>query len=831
MRVLFARIGTLYSPETGEEVRRHTPPEIVREVMKSKNKSKVFILAKISDGKGGDINFQIKKFLSLGFSRVRINGEVQTIDDDLKLQKTKKYDLDLVVDRLVLKEGIEKRLTDSIEHALKLGDGIISVLVDDKEFVFSEKNMAPKSGLIYPDLEPRLFSFNSPLGACPTCNGLGESKSFDPELLLFDDNLSIPEGAIPVITKRNSFLFKMIENISEQENVDFNTPYKKLPKKFKDILINGTDRIYEYNFQSENSKFQFKKSFPGLVSWLEKKFLETGSERVRKSLEEYMNIRTCRSCNGLRLNKVALSTLIDNKNIMDICVLSIEDSSRFFKDLKLEGDKFIIGEKLVKEVRSRLTFLVDVGLGYLSLNRSASTLSGGESQRIRLATQIGSALSGVLYVLDEPSIGLHQRDNQRLLTTLKNLRDLGNTVIVVEHDEDTMLGSDFILDMGPGAGIHGGKVVAKGTPEEILKQNTTTSNYLNGKKSIEIPRARRSLKNHIKLLGATTNNLKKLDVEIPLDGLVCITGVSGSGKSTLIHGVLTPAVRSHLANKDKHLYQKANYRAITGLSQLKSIIELDQSPIGRTPHSNPATYSGVFDEIRTLFSKTPESQIRGYKPGRFSFNVKGGRCDSCEGNGVKKIEMHFLPDVYIECSECRGSRYNKETLTILYKGKNISDVLRMTIEEASDFFSNHTKMFRILNTMVKVGLGYIKMGQPATTLSGGEAQRLKLSRELAKRTKGHCLYILDEPTTGLHFEDIRILLEAINRLVDSGNSVIIIEHNLDVIKTADHIIDLGPEGGDAGGTIVGVGTPEEISKIKNSYTGKFLKRHLKKHDH
>lgn len=823
MRVLYARVGTLYCPETNEEVKKHTPPEIVRSVLKNKEKSKVFILAKIMEGKSNDLEFQIKKFLSLGFSRVRINGEIMMIDDEIKLPKTKTHSLELVVDRILLKDGVEKRLTDSVEHALKLGDGIITVLVDDKEFVFSEKNMAPKSGIIYPDLEPRLFSFNSPLGACSTCNGLGESKSFDYDLLLFDESLSIPDGAIPVITKRNSFLFKMVENMAEQEGIDFKTSYKKLPKKFKDLLFEGSDKIYEYNFQSENSKFQFKKSFPGLYSWLDKKFLETGSERVRKSLEEYMNIKTCRSCNGLRLNPVALSTLIDKKNIMELCVYSIEEASDFFNKLKLTGEKKLIGDKLIKEVSNRLNFLVDVGLGYLSLNRSAASLSGGESQRIRLATQIGSALSGVLYVLDEPSIGLHQRDNLRLIETMKNLRDIGNTVLVVEHDEETMRESDYIIDMGPGAGIHGGQIVAHGTPDQILKKKTITSNYLTGKQEIEIPKERRTAKKFIKLLGAKDNNLQKIDIEIPLSTLTCITGVSGSGKSTLVHNVLTPAVRTHLTKKDKQLYHRNNYRAITGLSDIKSIIELDQSPIGRTPHSNPATYSGVFDQIRTLYSKTPESQVRGYKPGRFSFNVKGGRCEACEGNGVKKIEMHFLPDVFIECSECRGTRFNKETLSILYKGKSIADVLNMTIEEAHEFFSNHTKMNRILGTMVSVGLGYMKMGQPATTLSGGEAQRLKLSKELAKKTRGHTLYILDEPTTGLHFEDIRVLLDAINTLVEGDNTVIIIEHNLDVVKSADHIIDLGPEGGSGGGEIVAIGTPEEVAKNKKSYTGKYLK--------
>jgi excinuclease ABC subunit A len=605
-------------------------------------------------------------------------------------------------------------------------------------------------------------------------------------------------------------------------------PFKKLPKKFLNILFNGSDKVYRYSFTSENSHFEFSKAFPGLSAWLEKKFLESGSDKVRLELEKYMNIKRCPSCHGLRLNRIALSTKIGDKHIMDLCTLSISECHEYLTKIKLEGEKKIIAEKLLKEIVSRLRFLVDVGLNYLTLNRGAMTLSGGESQRIRLATQIGSALSGVLYVLDEPSIGLHQRDNDRLIKTLKSLRDIGNTVLVVEHDEDTMRESDYIIDMGPGAGIHGGTIVSHGTLEKILKdKHSLTAKFLSGQDRITIPDSRKKSSKFLKLSGATENNIKNLNVSFPLGGLVCVSGVSGSGKSTLIHKILVPAVKTHLANANKTLYQKSNYNALTGIEEIKTVIELDQSPIGRTPHSNPATYTGLFDDIRDIFASTNESQIRGYKTGRFSFNVKGGRCEECEGNGVKKIEMHFLPDVYITCTECKGSRYNAETLSVLYKGKNISEVLDLTIEEAEEFFKNHTKLNRVLSTLNSVGLGYMKLGQPATTLSGGEAQRLKLSRELSKRTKGHCLYVLDEPTTGLHFQDIKILLSALQQLVEQGHTLLIIEHNLDVIKTADWVIDMGPEGGSGGGEIIAEGTPEQVSKNSKSHTGKYLKKVLK----
>lgn len=828
LRVLYARIGTLYDPDTGIEVRKFTPSQIVREVMKLPEKTKLQILAPLPANDKIKFKELLSKFMTMGFSRARLDGEFVQLDDSLKAPKGR-YKLDIIVDRIVIKDDIEKRLADSIEFALKLAEGNVLILVNDnKELTFSEHNKSTNGNVVYPELEPRLFSFNSPIGACEVCNGLGETKTFDLDLMIFDENLPLLDGAITPLSKRNSFLYKMVESIAEEEGVDITVPFKKTSKKFKDILFNGSDKVYRYSFTSENSHFEFSKAFPGLTAWLEKKFLESGSDKVRIELEKYMNIKTCPSCHGLRLNRIALSTKIGEKHIMDLCTLSIADCFSYLNAIKLDGEKKIIADKLLKEIISRLRFLLDVGLSYLNLNRGAMTLSGGESQRIRLATQIGSALSGVLYVLDEPSIGLHQRDNDRLIVTLKTLRDLGNTVLVVEHDEDTMRESDYIIDMGPGAGIHGGEIVSHGTLAKVLAdKKSLTARFLNGTDRIKVPEKRKTFTKFLKLSGAHEHNIKNLDVSIPLGGLVCVSGVSGSGKSTLIHKILVPAVKTFLTNTHKTLYQKANYNSITGMSEIKTVIELDQSPIGRTPHSNPATYTGLFDEIRDIFASTNESQIRGYKTGRFSFNVKGGRCEECEGNGVKKIEMHFLPDVYITCTECKGTRYNAETLSVLYKGKNIAEVLDMSIEDGGEFFKNHMKMNRILSTLNSVGLGYMKLGQPATTLSGGEAQRLKLSRELSKRTKGHCLYVLDEPTTGLHFQDIKILLSALQQLVEQGHTLLIIEHNLDVIKTADWVIDLGPEGGTGGGQIVACGTPEEVAKNPKSHTGKYLKKLLK----
>jgi excinuclease ABC subunit A len=826
LRLLYARLGEAHCPDSGEKVSKQSPQQIVEAICKFKAGSKLQILAPVIRSKKGEHKEELTKYTSMGFSRIRVNGEILNLEDNVSINKGRFNNIDIVVDRLVTKEGIKPRLTDSIEQALKLSDGYLVVLADDVEHFYSEKNYSFKSGKSFPDLEPRLFSFNSPLGACPTCNGLGISKRFDVEGLLLDETLSLEDGAMPIV-KKNTFLMQMIRSIAVAEKADLSKPFNKLPEKFKTILYDGSDKIYNYKFESENSSWNFKKEFNGVVAWLEKKYNESESERTRSDLEEYMIIKKCPACKGKKLNPFALAATIEGQSIMDVCDLSIAEAAVFFENLEFTGNRAIIANKVLKEVRDRLKFLLNVGLNYLTLNRDAVTLSGGESQRIRLATQIGSALSGVLYVLDEPSIGLHQRDNEKLITTLKALRDIGNTVLVVEHDEDTMLASDYLIDMGPFAGIHGGEIVAVGTPEEVTKnKNSITGKYLSGELKIAIPEKRRTLKEYIVLDKARENNLQDVTLKLPLGGMTCITGVSGSGKSSLVHKVLIPAVKNYLSRGRRG--SSANYRSITGVDKIQTLIELDQSPIGRTPHSNPATYTGLFDDIRNIFSLTNESKVRGYKPGRFSFNVKGGRCETCEGNGVLKIEMHFLPDVYVTCSECRGSRYNNETLSVLYRGKNISDVLNMSIEEAEPFFENHPKVNRALKVLNAVGLGYIKLGQPATTLSGGEAQRMKLSRELSKSVKGSTLYVLDEPTTGLHFEDINILLKALNKLVEQGHSLLIIEHNLDVIKTADWVIDLGPEGGKGGGQIMAEGTPEAVAKVKTSHTGRYLAKLLKK---
>ena len=828
LRVLFARAGDMIDPESNVILKKYTPPQIVKELLKLPERSKLQLLAPVPYKNKSELSKQITKYLTMGYSRIRLNGEVVSLDDTFKLPKSESnVELEVVIDRVLIKDGVQKRITESVEHTLKEGNGIIKILIDDLECItYSEHMLDPKTGAPLPDLEPRLFSFNSPIGACKKCNGLGISKNFTKDTIVLDDSLGVLQGAIEPLHKKNNFLHKMTECYLKEEGYEASTPLNKIKKKDLDALWNGTDKVYKYSFKSENSHFEFSKPFPGILNWLEKKYLESTSEKVRKNLEDFMVIKECTKCNGLRLNQHALNVKIANKSIMDLCFYSIEECYEFFKADILTGEQKLIGEKLIKEIHARLSFLTDVGLGYLTLNRAANTLSGGEGQRIRLATQIGSALSGVLYVLDEPSIGLHQRDNTKLIKTLKSLRDLGNTVLVVEHDEETMLESDFIVDIGPGAGRHGGQIIAAQKTSDFIKnKDSITAKFLNHSELIDIPEHRRISDSFIKLRGAKHNNLQNIDIDIPRETLVCITGVSGSGKSSLLHNVFVPACKNYLTPMGG-LYDYKNYHSISNLESIRSIIELDQSPIGRTPHSNPATYTNMFDDIRKLFAKTQESQIRGYKPGRFSFNVKGGRCEECEGNGVKKIEMHFLPDVFITCSECKGRRYNNETLSVLYKGQNIADILAMSIEDAFQFFKNHTKLNRILSTLISVGLGYMKLGQPATTLSGGEAQRLKLSRELAKKTKGKTLYILDEPTTGLHFKDVKVLLKAINDLVDQGHTVIIIEHNLDVIKSADYIIDLGPEGGTGGGMIVAQGTPEEVALVKESYTGKYLKPYV-----
>ncbi len=826
LRILFARVGTPHCPESGDELVSQSAEQMVERLLNSPEGTKIQIMSPLVSGQKGEHKEMLSRFQALGFTRVRFNGEIYGIEDKLPIDKNKKNHLEVIIDRVVIKDGVRSRLNDSVEQALKHGEGHLIALINNDEVFFSEKLFSRKSGKSYPELEPRLFSFNSPVGACETCNGLGETKIFDRSRYIIDDSLSILEGAVAPLQKKSSFLYQMVVCIAKAEKIDLKLPFKKLPTSFRKILFEGSgDKVYTYSFESENSTFNFKKEFSGIEAWLEKKYHETDSDKTRLELEGLMKIEVCPACQGQRLAPYPLNVKINKKSIMDVCFMPVDEALEFLESIKFDKHQKIVADKLLKEILSRMKFLYDVGLKYLSLSRSAMTLSGGESQRIRLATQIGSALSGVLYVLDEPSIGLHQRDNDRLITTLKHLRDLGNTVIVVEHDEDTMRAADYLIDMGPGAGNHGGQIVATGTPQEVQKnKNSITGKYLSETLKIEIPENRRKLGKFISINKVKKNNLDNISVKIPLGGLVCIAGVSGSGKSTLVHQALAPAVNNHL---NKYVDEKACYHSISGLDEISSIIELDQSPIGRTPKSNPATYTKLFDDIRTIFANTNESKMRGYSAGRFSFNVKGGRCETCEGNGNITVEMNFLPDVYVLCSDCHGKRYNKETLMVTYRGKNISDILKMTISEALEFFQNHSRIVKTLKTLNDVGLGYMQLGQSSTTLSGGEAQRLKLSRELSKTTKGHCLYILDEPTTGLHFEDIKILLKALNALVEQNNTVLVIEHNLDVVKTADWVIDLGPEGGKGGGKVVAEGTPEMVAKIKESATGQYLKRLFK----
>ncbi len=821
MRILFARLGTLHCPDSGKIIIKHSPSSTANELMKYPKGSKIFITAPIENITSR--NEILNHYEKMGFIRAYINKIIMRIDEWNYNKKI--TDLKIIIDRIILSKTQKSRLISSLELAFKIGKGKTHVYIDDKERAFSEKNISPRTKKEYPELEPQLFSFNSPLGACPKCNGIGEIKTLEPKLLIINNRLPLLEGAIELITK-TSFIYYMIKEVMKKNNISLKEPFKKIPEDFKKILFFGSKEKYNYKFKYMRSNFKFTKKFPGLVNWYNKKYEETNSEKTKKTLSKYIRKNICHECRGMKLNKVALSTKINNKNIIELGALPINILYRFFQQKILSPEKEKIAEKLLNEIKKRLDFLTNVGLDYLTLNQSAISLSGGESQRIRLATQIGSSLSGVLYILDEPSIGLHQKDNIKLINTLKKLRDIGNTVIVVEHDKEMILNSDYIIDMGPGSGNQGGKIVGKGYKNNFLKsQNTLTTKYINGKKKIETP-IRRKLSEKIILTGITKNNLSSLDVEIPTGGLVCITGPSGSGKSTLVHDVLTPACKVKLNPQNSIIYKRSNFKTIKGINKFSSIIEINQSPIGRTPLSNPATYTNLFTHIRELFSQTPEAKIKGYKPGRFSFNLKEGRCENCEGNGIIKIKMHFLPDVEVICSECNGSRYNEETLQVYFKNKNISDILSMTISEACTFFKNQPKILRILETMNSIGLGYMTLGQPATTLSGGEAQRLKLSQELAKRPKGKCLYVLDEPTTGLHFDDIKTIIKSLNALVDNKHTVLVIEHNMDVIKSADYIIDMGPEGGKNGGKIVAQGTPENLTKIKNSYTGKYLKKYL-----
>ena len=823
-RLLFARVGTPFCYKCGEKISSQSVDQIVESLMTSDDATKMQILAPIVRGRKGEHIEKLETARKNGFVRVRIDGELRYLDEEIKLKKNIKHTIEIVVDRLVIKDGIRPRLADSVETAIDIADGVILVLIKDDEKLFSTELTCPNCGVSMPELSPRIFSFNSPYGACDDCGGLGFQLKFDPELIVSDPEKSLFEGVLQVWGKTGSYWYmEQIRTLEEYLGFDGNTPWKDLPTNVIEFILNGSKgKNLDFDIKGRTFEGRFSRPFEGVLPNLQRRYTETKSDDMRAWMEGYMTNSSCSSCLGKRLRPESLAVKVSGRSINEITEMSIGDSYQFFQNINLDDTKRKIAEQILKEIGMRLKFLNDVGIEYLTLDRTAGTLSGGESQRIRLATQIGSSLTGVLYVLDEPSIGLHQRDNDRLLDTLKYLRDLGNTVIVVEHDEDTIREADYVLDLGPGAGVHGGYVIASGTPEEIEKnENSVTGKYLSGRLFIEIPKKRREPKGFIKVHGASENNLKKIDVSFPLGILTSVTGVSGSGKSTLTIEILYKALASSLMRSKQY---PGKFGSLEGIDQIDKVIDIDQSPIGRTPRSNPATYTGLFTPIREMFAKLPESKLRGYKPGRFSFNVTGGRCESCHGDGVNKIEMHFLPDVYITCDICKGKRYNHETLEVRFKGKNIHEVLDMTVEEGLEFFDSIPLIKRKLDTLNRVGLGYIKLGQPATTLSGGEAQRIKLATELSKRATGKTVYILDEPTTGLHFEDIRKLIEVLNSLVEKGNTVIVIEHNLDVIKTSDWIIDLGPEGGIGGGEIVAQGIPEDVIKVKESHTAKFLKK-------
>lgn len=829
LRLLFARVGEVYCHKCGKKISQMTIQEIVDKIMENKEGTKLQILSPIVRGKKGTHKKTLDMIRKEGFVRVRIDEQNYDINDDIELEKNKKHSIEVVVDRIIVKDGIKSRLDDSVEMAVKFSEGlVIAHVIDGEETMYSTKFACPEHGIGIEELSPRMFSFNSPFGACEVCKGLGESKSIDVDLIVPDKSLSLKQGALKGWStaglKDDTYYTQMIKSLAKNFKVNLDTPFKDLPNDFVDELLYGKEnQIVSFYFNSKfGGKKQYKSYFEGVITNLERRYMETNSDAMRDRIEQFMSEKPCKKCKGRRLKDEVLSVLVGGKNIIEVTDLSVEELLEFISNLKLSEQNAMIATEIVKEIKSRTSFLVNVGLKYLTLSRKAGTLSGGEAQRIRLATQIGSALVGVLYVLDEPSIGLHQKDNDKLIKTLRELTELGNTLIVVEHDEDTMRAADCIVDIGPKAGIHGGEIVAIGTAEELSKcENSITGKYLSGEKYIKVPEKRyKGNGEYISIKGATENNLKNIDVDIPLSSLVLITGVSGSGKSTLINEILYKGV-SNKINRVK--VRTGKHKNITGIDSIDKIINIDQSPIGRTPRSNPATYTGVFDHIRDLFASTNEAKARGYKKGRFSFNVKGGRCEACKGDGILKIEMHFLPDVYVPCEVCKGKRYNRETLQVKYKEKTIADVLEMNIEEAVKFFENIPKIKKKLDTLMDVGLSYIKLGQPSTQLSGGEAQRIKLASELSKRATGNTLYILDEPTTGLHTEDVSKLIEVITRLRDANNTIVVIEHNLDVIKMADHIIDLGPEGGDKGGMVVATGTPEQIAKVEKSYTGQYLK--------
>ncbi len=832
-RLLYARIGIPHCPKCGKEIKKQSVDQMVDQIMALPERTKIQLLAPVVRGRKGEHQKLLEQAKRSGYVRVIVDGSMYELSEEIKLDKNKKHNIEIVVDRLMVKEGIEKRLTDSIESVMELSGGLMIVdVIDGDNFQMSDSFSCPDCGISIDEIEPRSFSFNNPFGACPTCFGLGYKMEFDVDLMIPDKRLSLSEGAIQVMgwqssNDPSSFTYALLKALSEEYHFSLDTPFQKLPDEIKHVIIHGTDgKEVKVYYKGQRGEGVYDVAFEGLIRNVQKRYRETGSDTMKQEYEQFMRITPCETCGGQRLKKESLAVTVCDKNIYEITSMSIKNLYDFLQDMELTKQQHLIGDQILKEIRARVGFLKEVGLEYLTLTRATGSLSGGEAQRIRLATQIGSGLVGVAYILDEPSIGLHQRDNDKLLSALKNLKDLGNTLVVVEHDEDTMLAADYIVDIGPGAGSHGGEVVATGTAEEIMKNpNSITGAYLSGRIKIPVPEVRRQPTGFLTIKGARENNLKNIDVDIPLGVMTCITGVSGSGKSSLTNEILYKRLARDL-NRARCIPGK--HDDIVGIEKLDKVIDIDQSPIGRTPRSNPATYTGVFDMIRDLFAATPDAKSRGYKKGRFSFNVKGGRCEACSGDGILKIEMHFLPDVYVPCEVCGGKRYNRETLEVKYKGKSIYDVLDMTVEEALEFFQNVPSIERKIQTLYDVGLSYVKLGQPSTELSGGEAQRIKLATELSKRSTGKTIYILDEPTTGLHFADVHKLTEILRRLSEDGNTVVVIEHNLDVIKTADYIIDMGPEGGDGGGTVIAKGTPEEVAKNKKSYTGQYIKKYLEK---
>ena len=830
-RLLYARVGIPHCPNCGRVIAKQTVDQMVDQVMNLEEGTKIQLLAPVVRGRKGQHEKVLERAAKSGYVRARIDGNLYELTEEISLDKNIKHNIEIVVDRLVVKPGIERRLSDSIENVLSLAEGLLIVdIIGGEPMNFSQSFACPDCGISISEVEPRSFSFNNPFGACPECFGLGYKMEFDAELMIPDKSLSIRQGAIAVTgwqscTDPGSFTYAILEALAKEYQFDLDTPFEKYSQKVQDVLLHGTGgKEVEVHYSSQRGRGVYPVAFEGLLRNVERKYKETFSETMKQEYETFMRITPCKECKGMRLKKESLAVTVCDKNIFEVTNMSVLDLQAFLSGLKLTPQQELIGKQILKEIKARVGFLINVGLDYLSLSRATATLSGGEAQRIRLATQIGSGLVGVCYILDEPSIGLHQRDNDKLLSTLKHLRDLGNTLIVVEHDEDTMREADYIVDIGPGAGSHGGEVIAAGTAEEIMQvEESVTGQYLSGKKCIPVPTVRRKPTGWLKVKGARENNLKNIDVDFPLGVFTCVTGVSGSGKSSLVNEILYKRLAKDL-NRARCIPGK--HKDILGMDQLDKVIDIDQSPIGRTPRSNPATYTGVFDQIRDLFASTADAKAKGYTKGRFSFNVKGGRCEACSGDGIIKIEMHFLPDVYVPCEVCGGKRYNRETLDVKYKGKSIFDVLDMTVEEALPFFEHMPSIRNKIQTLYDVGLSYIKLGQPSTTLSGGEAQRIKLATELSKRSTGRTIYILDEPTTGLHFADVHKLVEILHRLADGGNTVVVIEHNLDVIKTADYIIDIGPEGGDRGGTVIAKGTPEEIVKSEISYTGKYVKKML-----